>query len=102
SYVASNSFLMAGVQGGWLIAGSIVGFVYDHIGLGGVLLIDATTYAVSLSCYLLVRKGRHVVSRPELPEHIEAAGALDRYVHELHEGFRYVRCRTAMILMRPS
>ena len=37
-FVHSNTFLLAGVQGGWMIAGSIVGFVYEHIGLGGVLL----------------------------------------------------------------
>ncbi len=37
-FVQSNTFLLAGVQGGWLIAGAIVGFMYDHIGLGGVLL----------------------------------------------------------------
>ena len=36
-FVQSNTFLLAGVQGGWLIAGSVVGFMYDHIGLGGVL-----------------------------------------------------------------
>jgi len=49
--VHANTFLMAGVQGGWLIAGSIVGFVYNHIGLGGVLLIDVSTYVVSFLCY---------------------------------------------------
>src|SRR5580704_16244243 len=43
-FVHSNTFLMAGVQGGWLIAGSLVGFMYNHIGLGGVLLIDFSTY----------------------------------------------------------
>ena len=36
-FVQSNTFLLAGVQGGFLIAGAIVGFIYDHIGLGGVL-----------------------------------------------------------------
>src|SRR5271156_4241257 len=36
-FVQSNTFLLAGVQGGWLIAGSPVGFMYNHIGLGGVL-----------------------------------------------------------------
>jgi hypothetical protein len=56
---------MAGVQGGWLIAGSIVGFMYNHIGLGGVLLIDVSTYVVSFLCYFAVRKGRHVVPPPE-------------------------------------
>ena len=64
-FVQSNTFLLAGVQGGWLIAGSLVGFMYNHIGLGGVLLIDVSTYVVSFLCYFAVRKGRHVVLRPE-------------------------------------
>src|SRR5246127_407711 len=63
-FVQSNTFLLAGVQGGWLIAGSIVGFMYNHIGLGGVLVIDVSTYVVSFACYFAVRKGRHVVMRP--------------------------------------
>src|SRR6266404_8726384 len=29
-FVQSNTFLLAGVQGGWLIAGSIVGFMYNQ------------------------------------------------------------------------
>jgi len=62
-FVHANTFLLAGIQGGWLIAGSIVGFVYNHIGLGGVLLIDFSTYVVSFLCYFAVRKGRHVVPR---------------------------------------
>src|ERR1051325_11138604 len=32
-YVHSNTFLLAGVQGGWLVAGAVVGFVYNKIGL---------------------------------------------------------------------
>ena len=50
-YVHSNTFLMAGIQGGFLVSGAVVGFVYNHIHLGGVLLIDVCTYVVSLSCY---------------------------------------------------
>ena len=64
-FVQSNTFLLAGVQGGFLIAGAIVGFIYDHIGLGGVLMLDVSTYVVSFLCYFAVRKGRHVVIRPE-------------------------------------
>jgi len=64
-FIHSNTFLLAGVQGGWLLAGSIVGFMYNHIGLGGVLLIDVSTYVVSFLCYFAVRKGRYVVLRPE-------------------------------------
>src|SRR5579864_164930 len=63
-FVQSNTFLLAGVQGGFLIAGAIVGFIYDHIGLGGVLILDVSTYVVSFLCYFAVRKGRHVVIRP--------------------------------------
>src|SRR5205823_11202597 len=84
-FVHANTFLMAGVQGGWLIAGSVVGFVYEHIGLGGVLLIDFSTYVVSFLCYFAVRKGRHVVPRPaELRSDIIAAeSAVERFWREL-------------------
>ncbi len=53
----SNSLLLAALQGGWLMAGAVVGFMYNHVGLGGVLLIDCASYAVSLACILQVRKG---------------------------------------------
>src|SRR6202140_2586984 len=92
-FVDANSFLLAGIQGGWLIAGSIVGFVYNHIGLGGVLLIDFSTYLASFLLYLGVRKGRHVVPRPaELRADIIAAEtALERFVREMREGLDFLR-----------
>jgi MFS family permease len=101
AFVQSNTFLLAGVQGGWLIAGAIVGFMYDHIGLGGVLLIDVSTYVVSFLCYFAVRKGRHVVVRPqELRADIVAAESqLGRFWHEMHEGLRFVRDRKAVVLL---
>src|SRR5579863_6505264 len=91
-FVHANTFLLAGIQGGWLIAGSIVGFVYNHIGLGGVLLIDCTTYIVSFLCYFGVRKGRHVVPRPqELRADIAAAEtALQRFIREMREGIQFL------------
>src|ERR1700755_258374 len=60
-FVSANATLLAGVQGGWMIAGAIVGFVYERIHLGGVLALDAATYAVSLICYFAVRKGKVTV-----------------------------------------
>jgi MFS family permease len=92
-FVHANTFLLAGVQGGWLIAGSIVGFVYNRIGLGGVLLIDVSTYVVSFLCYLLVRKGRQVVPRPaELHADIVAAeGAFAKFFREMREGIEFLR-----------
>ena len=92
-FVHANTFLLAGIQGGWLIAGSIVGFVYNRIGLGGVLLIDFSTYVVSFLCYFAVRKGRHVVPRPaELrTDLIAAETALQKFLREMREGLQFVR-----------
>lgn len=100
-YVHANTFLMAGVQGGWLIAGSIVGFVYNHIGLGGVLLIDFSTYVVSFLCYFAVRKGRHVVPRPAELQHdlIAAETALERFFREMREGVQFLRGNRGLILL---
>ena len=103
-FVNANTFLLAGIQGGWLIAGSIVGFVYNHIGLGGVLLIDCSTYVVSFLCYFFVRKGRHIVPRPaELRHDLEAAEtALSRFGREMREGVEFLKGRRALVLMGTS
>src|SRR5437016_6928290 len=100
-FVHANTFLLAGVQGGWLIAGSIVGFVYNKIDLGGVLLIDVSTYVVSFLCYLAVRKGRHVVPRPaELHADIVAAESAERrFWHELWEGLEFLRDHRSVVLL---
>jgi MFS family permease len=97
----SNSLLLAALQGGWLMAGAVVGFMYNHIGLGGVLLIDCASYAVSLACVFNVRKGRVTVSAPEgtAESHVPAAGALARYLHELGEGYRYVHENRRVLLI---
>jgi MFS family permease len=103
-FVHANTFLLAGIQGGWLIAGSIVGFVYNRIGLGGVLLIDFSTYLVSFLCYFSVRKGRHVVPRPaELQADIVAAEtALERFWREMRDGIQFLRGRPNLILLGSS
>ena len=83
------------------MAGAIVGFVYNHIGLGGVLLIDFTTYVVSFLCYFGVRKGKHVVPRPaELRADIVAAESAEkRFWHELLEGIQFLRDRPKVVLL---
>jgi len=98
-YVASSNFLMAGVQGGWLLAGAIVGFVYNHLHLGGVLLLDFSTYLFSIACYLFVRKGRITVERPVDTPVPHNAHPFSRYFHELGEGFGYLRHRPAVTLI---
>jgi MFS transporter, DHA3 family, macrolide efflux protein len=103
-FVHANTFLMAGVQGGWLVAGAVVGFVYNKIGLGGVLLIDVSSYLVSFLCYLAVRKGRHVVPRPaELQNDIIAAeSAFAKFFREMREGWIYLRGRREIVLLGTS
>jgi MFS family permease len=103
-FVHSNTFLLAGIQGGWLIAGAIVGFVYEHIGLGGVLLIDVSTYIVSFSCYLAVRQGRHVVPRVvELRHDLEAAEtAVGRFLREMGEGLLFLRTHPSVVSLGTS
>jgi MFS family permease len=103
-FVQSNTFLLAGVQGGWLIAGAVVGFMYDHIGLGGVLTIDVSTYVVSFLCYLAVRKGRHVVLSPqELKADILAAESqFERFWREMREGLHFLRDHRAVVMLGVS
>lgn len=101
-FVHSNTFLLAGVQGGWLFAGAFVEFMYNHIGLGGVLLIDFFTYIASFSCYFFVRQGRHVVHHPLREEIVEVENSIARYFHEMREGFRYLRSSRFLVLLSTS
>jgi MFS family permease len=100
-FVQSNTLLLAGVQGGFLIAGAIVGFIYNHIGLGGVLLIDVSSYVVSFLCYFAVRKGRHVVLRPEelRTDILAAESQLARFGREMGEGLQFLRGHRPVILL---
>jgi MFS family permease len=95
-FVHSNSFMLAGFQGGWLIAGAVVGFVYNRIGLSGVLFIDCLSYAMSFTCYLFVRKGRHTVAVASIVQH---ESEVARFLHELREGIGYLRSRPGLVLI---
>jgi len=103
AFVQSNTLLLAGVQGGWLIAGALVGFVYERIGLGGVLLIDVGTYVVSFSCYFAVRQGRVVPRVVELRHDIEAAEtAVGRFLREMREGLDFLRGHPGVVFLGTS
>src|SRR5208283_3522537 len=96
----SNSFMLAAVQGGWVLAGAMVGFVYNKIGLGGILLLDAATYAASIACVYHVRQGRVTVShlKPEAADVVPDT-AVARYLQELGEGFRYVQTNRRVLML---
>jgi|SRR5208283_3230488 len=100
-FVHSNTFLLVGLQGGWLMAGTVVGFMYNHIGLGGVLLIDVSTYVVSFLCYFAVRKGRHVVLRPdELRADLAAAeNQLQRFSRDMRQALHFLRDNRGVVLL---
>jgi MFS family permease len=103
-FVQSNTFLLAGVQGGFLIAGAIVGFIYDHVGLGGVLTLDVSTYVFSFLCYFAVRKGKHIVLRPEelRADLVAAESQFDRFWRELKEGIHFLRDHRPVVLLGAS
>ncbi len=103
-FVQSNTFLLAGVQGGFLIAGAIVGFIYDHIGLGGVLTLDVSTYVVSFLCYFAVRKGKHIVLRPEelRADIVAAETQFERFWREMREGIQFLRDHKPVVLLGMS
>jgi len=102
-FVASNTLLLAGVQGGWMIAGAIVGFVYEHIGLGGVLMIDVSTYVVSFLCYFAVRQGRVVPRADELKHDLVAAEtAVERFLREMGQGLAFLRDHPRVIFLGTS
>jgi len=104
AFVQSNTLLLAGVQGGWLMAGALVGFVYEHIGLGGVLLVDVSTYVLSFLCYFAVRRGRHVVPRArELRHDLEVAEtAIGRFAREMREGVVFLRGHRYLVFLGTS
>lgn len=66
--IAANATILIAVQGGMAAAGALVGFVYEHSGLAGILGIDGTTYLISALCLLMLRHGYYA------PREIERAG----------------------------
>ena len=110
-FTGANAAVLVGVQSGMLIAGSCVGFLYESVGIGGILAIDGATYFVSAYCLYSVRRGyvsprKHLrypreysddteataeaLGTGENPEVAEAGLSLAIYA-DLKEGFAYLR-----------
>jgi len=103
AFVQSNTLLLSGVQGGWLLAGALVGFAYEHIGLGGVLLVDVSTYVVSFLCYFSVRQGRVLPRAGELRHDLEVAEtAIGRFAREMREGLAFLRAHRSLLFLGTS
>jgi DHA3 family macrolide efflux protein-like MFS transporter len=118
-FTGANAAVLVGVQSGMLIAGTFVGFIYDHVGIGGILFIDGLTYFVSSYCLFLLRKGyvspRDHKSFPreysestqgtvqalesgENPEVAEAGLSLAIYA-DMKEGFGYLRQQPVVLAL---
>jgi MFS family permease len=110
-FTGANAAVLVGVQSGMLVAGSFVGFLYDSIGIGGILAIDGVTYFVSAFCLYQVRRGyvsprehlrypreysenteatAEALESGENPEVAEAGLSLAMYA-DLKEGFAYLK-----------
>ena len=63
--IRANSILLVGVQSGMMLAGACMGFLYERIGLAGVLMFDVATYGLSILCFYLMRAGKRLPQDPK-------------------------------------
>jgi len=107
------------VQTGMLLAGTFVGFIYDHIGIAGILFIDGLTYFVSAACLYMLRSGyvsprdhkqfpreyseatqraSQALESGENPEVAEAGLSLSIYA-DMKEGFGYLQQHPVVVAL---
>jgi MFS transporter, DHA3 family, macrolide efflux protein len=110
-FTGANAAVLIGVQSGMLMAGACVGFLYDGLGIAGILAIDGATYFVSAFCLYQMRRGyvsprehlrypreysdateatAQALESGENPEVAEAGLSLAVYA-DLKEGFAYLK-----------
>ena len=118
-FTGANAAVLVGVQTGMLLAGTFVGFIYDHIGIAGILCIDALTYFVSAYCLHALRTGyvsprshpqypraysestegtAEALESGENPEVAEAGLSLAVY-SDMKEGFGYLRGQAVVVAL---
>ena len=118
-FTGANATVLVGVQTGMLLAGTFVGFIYDHIGLAGILCIDGLTYFVSAYCLHSLRSGyvsplmhrqyprefsesaertAQALESGENPETAEAGLSLEILV-DMKEGWAYLREQAVVLAL---
>jgi MFS family permease len=118
-FTGANAAVLVGVQTGMLLAGTFVGFFYDHFGIAGILFVDGLTYLVSAYCLHSLRRGyvsprdhrqypreysesseatAQALEAGENPEVAEAGLSLAVYA-DLKEGFGYLREQPAVVAL---
>jgi MFS family permease len=115
--IGANSALLIAVQCGWLMAGALVGFLYDRVGIAGILAVDSATYAASAWCLYRLRSGYfapHASSPQEARAGLDAPLAVAEetalpplveaipdpgFLGELKDGIAYLRGQPAVMAM---
>lgn len=109
----ANAIVLIAVQAGMMSAGALVGFIYEHAGISGILGIDGATYLVSAFCLTRLRSGYFPPSHPDLSVLAESTPPLGEpppgvreqpvippvvepgiaagFLADLKEGLRYLR-----------
>lgn len=91
--VPLNALVLGTAQSGWMVAGAAVGFLYQKIGLGGVLLIDASTYVISVLLMLRLRQGTHLVHDDK------SSLTISQFNRDFIAGMRYVVSDARVMLL---
>lgn len=108
----ANTGVLIAVQGGMMLAGAVVGLIYERFHITGILALDGATYLASaLSISLMIRRGyaAHAARPHPLPAaaasrsngandlandailpNILEPGMVARFTADLREGFRYL------------
>jgi len=109
--IGANSAVLIAVQGGMLVAGALVGFVYERTGLAGILAIDGITYVLSAFCLYLLRSGYfppQISASPALfgsialdsqaSENLIVEGA-HSVLADIREGLNYLRTQPTILAL---
>ena len=118
--LTANATVLIAVQGGMAAAGALVGFVFEHLGLAGILGIDGTTYLISAVCLLLLRHGYQApqdahntrlvsasptieappeMSEPSLMSTDEVLFAASTVFADIKEGLEYLRQQPCVLAL---
>lgn len=82
--VPINALLMGAAQSGWMVAGTLVGLIYGRFGIGGILVLDALTYAASAALFFSLRRGKSLAYRAH-----HETGEVRSFAEEMGAGLRY-------------
>jgi DHA3 family macrolide efflux protein-like MFS transporter len=114
--IGANAAALIAIQGGMMAAGTLVGFVYEGMGISGILALDGASYMVSALLLARMRKGYRSPRATARPPTRDAAllleteeravlptvfepGVVQAFVRDLKEGFRYLAAQPRVLAL---